>query len=137
MLKIFERIIKGKHRILDENLKKYGLQPSNVKNFKKGYKEVFFITTTGTVVLKINRDSLDICEFFKNSHMFIYGMGQYINVNLVKSSRKYFSKRPFKLMVYFNDNTKIKLSHDYQVDSLKHLNDEIRKHLNDEIRSFL
>ena len=132
MLKILERIIKGKHRILDENIKKYGLYPYNVKRFWKnsGYKELHFITTTGTLILKINRDTLDIYEFLKNSGMFIWAEDQYININLVKSTRRYFSKRPFKLRIYFKDNTKIELSNDFQTHYLKHLNDKIRALIN-------
>ena len=132
MLKILERIIKGKQRILDENIKKYGLYPYNVKRFWKnsGYKELHFITTTGTLILKINRDTLDIYEFLKNSGMFIWAEDQYININLVKSTRRYFSKRPFKLRIYFKDNTKIELSNDFQTHYLKHLNDKIRSLIN-------
>lgn len=132
MLKILERIIKGKSRILDDNLKKYGLYPHNVKRFWKnsGYKELHFITTTGTIILKVNRDTLDIYEFLKNSGMFIWAKDQYININLVKSTRKYFSQRPFKLRIYFKDNTKLELSHDFQTHYLKHLNDEIRSLIN-------
>ena len=128
MLKILERIIKGKSRILDDNLKKYGISPYNVKRFWKnsGYKELYFITTTGTIILKVNRDTLDIYEFLKSSNMFILGMKQYINISLVKSTRKYFSQRPFKLRIYFKDNTKLELSHDFQTHYLKHLNNEIR-----------
>lgn len=129
MLKILERIIKGKSRILDDNLKKYGISPYNVKRFWKniGYKELYFITTSGnTLILKINRDSLDIFEFLKNSGIFIWAKDQYININLVKSTRKYFSQRPFKLRIYFKDNTKLELSNDFQTHYLKHLNNEIR-----------
>ena len=128
MLKILERIIKGKSRILDDNLKKYGISPYNVKRFWKniGYKELYFITTTGTIILKVNRDTLDIYEFLKSSNMFILGMKQYINISLVKSTRKYFSQRPFKLRIYFKDNTKLELSNDFQTHYLKHLNNEIR-----------
>ena len=132
MLKILERIIKGKERILNDNLAKYGLYPNEVKRFWKnsGYKELYFITTTGTIILKVNRDTLDIYEFLKNSGMFIWAKDQYININLMKSTRRYFSKRPFKLRIYFKDNTKIELSNDFQTHYLKHLNDEIRALIN-------
>lgn len=129
MLEIFKRIIKGKSRILDDNLKKYGLYPYNVKSFREniGYKELYFITTVGTtVVLKINRDSLDIVEFLKNSNKFIWAKDQYINISLVKSTRRFFAKRPFRLRIYFNDNTKIELSNEFQTYYLNHLNNEIR-----------
>ena len=65
MLNILERIIKGKSRNLNDNLKKYGISPYNVKRFWRNsdYKELYFITTSGnTLILKINRDSLDIFE---------------------------------------------------------------------------
>lgn len=127
MSNIFERIIKGKHQILGENIKKYGLYPYNIKNFGKGYKKLFFITKNGTVELGINSDSLDIFEFLRNSHMFVYSITthQYINVSWIKSTRKYFSKRPYRLMIYLKDDTKIKLS-DNQPYSLKLLNNKIR-----------
>jgi len=132
MLKIFERIIKGKQRILDENLKKYGLSPKNVKRFWKDHsnKEIIFVTTHNTIVLKSNWDSLDMFEFFRNLNMSIWAEDQYINISLVKSTRRYFSKRPYRLMLYFMDNTKIKLSDNYQAYSLKHLNDRIRDLMN-------
>ena len=133
MLQILKRLIKGKSRILDDNLKKYGLYPYNVKRFWKniGYKELYFITKSGnTLVLKINRDSLYIFKFLKNSGMFIWAKDQYININLVKSTRRYFSKKPFKLRIYFKDNTKIELSDDFQNHYLKHLNDKIRALMN-------
>lgn len=42
MLNILERIIKGKSRNLNDNLKKYGISPYNVKRFwrNSGYKEL-------------------------------------------------------------------------------------------------
>lgn len=127
MFKVFERIIKGKHQILGENIKKYGLEPYRVKKFGKGYKKLFFITKNGTVELEINNDSLDIFEFLRNSHMFVYSITtkEFINVSWIKSTRKYFSKKPYRLMVYLKDNTKIKLS-DNQPYSLKLLNNKIR-----------
>lgn len=133
MLNILERIIKGKSRNLNDNLKKYGISPYNVKRFwrNSGYKELYFITTSGnTLILKINRDSLDIFEFLTNSGMFIWAKDQYININLVKSTRRYFSKKPFKLRIYFKDNTKIELSDDFQ-------NHYLKKHLNDRIRALM
>lgn len=133
MLNILERIIKGKSRNLNDNLKKYGISPYNVKRFwrNSSYKELYFITTSGnTLILKINRDSLDIFEFLTNSGMFIWAKDQYININLVKSTRRYFSKKPFKLRIYFKDNTKIELSDDFQNHYLKHLNDRIRALMN-------
>lgn len=128
MLKIFERIIKGRQRILEENLKKFGLCPENIKKFGKGYKELYFIVATGKITLKINRDTLDVFNFLKSSDMFVYctTIDQYVNVEWIRSTRKYFSKRPFRLIIYFVDNTKIKLSNDYQVYPLKYLNDRIR-----------
>ena len=132
MLKIFERIIKGKQRILEENIKKYGLQPYNVIKFEKGYKELYFITATGKITLKINRDSLNLLNFLVNSNMFVYSItiNQYININWVKSTRKYFSKRPYRLMIYLKNNTKIKLSDNYHAHYLQHLNDRIRDLMN-------
>ena len=133
MLKILERIIKGKERILNDNLAKYGISPYNVKRFWKntGYKELYFITTTGTVVLKINRDSLDIYEFLKSSNMFINGLDQYFNVTLIKSTRKYFSQKfKYRLRIYFKDNTLVEFSNNYPIHWLKHLNNEIRALIN-------
>lgn len=132
MLKIFERIIKGKQRILEENLKKYGLQPYNVIKFKKGYKELYFLTVKGKITLRINRDSLNVFNFLESSDMFVYitNINQYINVSWIKSTRKYFSKRPYRLMVYLKDNTKIKLSDNYNANYLQHLNDRIQDLIN-------
>lgn len=128
MLKILERLIKGRERKLKNNLKKYGLCPYNVTRFWEniGYKELYFITTSGVLILKINRDSRDILKFLKDSGTFIWVENQYININLVKSTRRYFSKKPFRLRIYFKDNTKIELSNDFQTYHLEHLHNRIR-----------
>jgi len=130
MLKIFERIIKGRQRILEENLKKFGLYPDDVKEFGKNYKELYFVTAKGKITLRMNRDSLDIFNFLESSGMFVCCTNQYINVNWIRSIRRYFSKRPFRIFVYFVDNTKIKLSNNYQPYSLKQLNDRIQNLIN-------
>lgn len=128
MLKILERLIKGRETKLKNNLKKYGLCPYNVTRFWEniGYKELYFITTSGVLILKINRDSRDILKFLKDSGTFIWVENQYININLVKSTRRYFSKKPFRLRIYFKDNTKIELSNDFQTYHLEHLHNRIR-----------
>ena len=128
MLKILERLINKKEKNLKNNLKKYGLCPYNVTRFWEnvGYKELYFINTSGVLILKINKDTRDILNFFKDSGTFIWAENQYININLVKSTRRYFAKRPYKLRIYFVDNTKIELSNDFQTYSLEHLNNKIR-----------
>ena len=134
MLKIFERIIKGKQQILEDNQKKYGLYPYNVKACWKdiSYKKLYFITKSGdTLMFNINRDFLDVFEFLTNSDMFIWVQDRYINVSMVKSTRRYFAKKPYKLRIYFTDNSKIELSDNFQNYHLKYLNNKIRALMKD------
>lgn len=130
MLKIFERIIKGKQQILDENIKKYGLEPYDIKMFWRDHKEIIFVTTHGNIFLRYNRDSADIFESFSNSSMFIWAKDRYINIDFIKTTRRYFAKKPFRLIIYLKDSTKIKLSDNYHACSLKHLNNRIRNSMN-------
>jgi hypothetical protein len=130
MLKIFERIIKGKKKILEENIKKYGLEQSEIKMFWRDHKEIIFVTTHGNTILRYDRDSADIFESFSDSSMFIWVENRYINIDFIKTTRRYFSKKPFRLFITLNDNTKIKLSDKYQYHSLKYLNDRIRNLIN-------
>ena len=67
MLKILDRLINGREQKLKNNLKKYGLCPNNVTRFWEniGYKEFYFTTTSGVLILKVNRDSRKIFKFFK------------------------------------------------------------------------
>ena len=133
MLNILEKIIKGKSRNLNDNLNKYGLYPSNVKRFWKdrNNKEIIFVTTHGTVILKNNWDSLEIYEFLKSSNLYIWGINQFININLVKCTQKYFLQRTVKyyLRVHFTDNTYVEFS-DYQIPYLKDLDIQIRSLIN-------
>lgn len=132
MLKILDRLIKGREQKLKNNLKKYGLCPNNVTRFWEniGYKEFYFTTTSGVLILKVNRDSREILKFLKDSGTFIWLQDQYININLVRATRRYFSKRPYRLRVYFKDNSKIELSNDFQSQHLQYLNDRIQNLIN-------
>lgn len=131
MLQIFERIIKGKQWVIDKNIKKYGLKPCEIIMFWKDHKEIIFVTTHGNIFLRKNRDSADICEYFSNSSMFIWVENRYINIDFIKTTRRYFSQKPFRLIIHLKNGTKIKLSENYQMHSLKHLNDRIRSKLNE------
>lgn len=131
MLQIFERIIKGKQWVIDKNIKKYGLKPCEIIMFWKDHKEIIFVTTHGNIFLRKNRDSADICEYFSNSSMFIWVENRYINIDFIKTTRRYFAKKPFRLIIHLKNGTKIKLSENYQMHSLKHLNDRIRSKLNE------
>lgn len=126
MLKIFERIIKGKQWVIDKNIKKYTLNPCEIIMFWKDHKEIIFVTTHGNIFLRKNRDSADIFEYFSNSNMFIWVKDRYINIDSIKTIRRYFAKKPFRLIIYLKNGTKIKLSENYQMYSLKHLSDRIR-----------
>jgi hypothetical protein len=131
MLQTFERIIKGKQWVIDKNIKKYGLKPCEIIMFWKDHKEIIFVTTHGNIFLRKNRDSADICEYFSNSSMFIWVENRYINIDFIKTTRRYFAKKPFRLIIHLKNGTKIKLSENYQMHSLKHLNDRIRSKLNE------
>lgn len=131
MLHIFERIIKGKQWVIDKNKKKYGLQQGDIIMFWKDHKEIIFVTTHGNTILRYNRDSADIFESFSDSSMFIWVENRYINIDFIKTTRRYFSKKPFRLFIHLKNGTKIKLSENYQMHSLKHLNDRIRSKLNE------
>ncbi len=131
MLQIFERIIKGKQWVIDKNIKKYGLKPCEIIMFWKDHKEIIFVTTHGNIFLRKNRDSANICEYFSNSSMFIWVENRYINIDFIKTTRRYFAKKPFRLIIHLKNGTKIKLSENYQMHSLKHLNDRIRSKLNE------
>lgn len=131
MFKIFERIIKGKQWIMDKNIKKYGLKTSEIIMFWKDHKEIIFVTTHGKIVLNYSWDSADIFELYSNSSMFIWIEDRYVNIDSIKTTRRYFSKKPFRLFIHLKNGTKIKLSENYQMYSLKHLNDRIRSKLNE------
>ena len=132
MLKILERLIRGKETRLTNNLKKYGLCPYNVTRFweEVDSKKLYFTTTSGVLILKVNRDSREVFKFLKDSGTFIWLQNQYININMVRATRRYFSKRPYRLRVYFKDNSKIELSNDFQSQHLQYLNDQIRDLMN-------
>ena len=131
MFKIFERIIKGKQWVIDKNIKKYTLNPCEIIMFWKDHKEIIFVTTHGNIFLRKNRDSADIFEYFSNSNMFIWVENRYINIDFIKTTRRYFAKKPFRLFIHLKNGTKIKLSENYQMHSLKHLNNRIRSKLNE------
>lgn len=130
MLQIFERIIKGKQWIIDKNIKKYGLNHCEIIMFWKDHKEIIFVTTHGKIILRYNRDSADIFELFSNSSMFIWVKDRYINIDSIKTIRRYFAKKPFRLIIYLTDGKKIKLSEEYHPHSLKCLYNRIRDRIN-------
>ncbi len=133
MLNILEKIIKGKSKNLNDNLKKYGLYPHNVKRFWKdrNNKEIIFVTTHGTIILKNNWDSLEIYEFLKSSNMYLWSINQYINIRLVKETIMYY--RPttihYYLRVCFTDGSYVEFN-DLQIPYLKDLDMQIRALIN-------
>lgn len=130
MLQIFERIIKGKQWVIDKNIKKYGLKPCEIIMFWKDHKEIIFVTTHGKIILRYNRDSADIFESCSDSSMFIWVEDRYINIDSIKTIRRYFAKKPFRLIIYLTDGKKIKLSDEYHPHSLKCLYNRIRDRIN-------
>ena len=133
MLNILEKFIKGTAKNLNDNLKKYDLYPYNVKRFWKdrNNKEIIFVTTHGTIILKNNWDSLEIYEFLKSSNMYLWSINQYINIRLVKETIMYY--RPttihYYLRVYFIDGSYAEFD-DLQIPYLKDLDMQIRALIN-------